>query len=254
MTADLVIYEYPTTELTRACLRLEHLFNLIDQYLTNTHSHASRDTMRTLIDILNVLDRPDLKSKFTQEFHRLIKVFDQLQGQPSISQETLQETLTELKRLLQYFVDTKGKFAQRLRDTFFIANLRSHLTTAGGDCAFELPSFHYWLQQPLDKQQRFILEWLKELDNIRQAVALTLKIIRHSAEPHRVSAEDGYYHDVLSAPCQLIRIGLAGSHLVFPKVSAGKHRINVRFLHPTRHERPVQSDKHISFSLTLCAV
>ncbi len=251
---DLLTYEHPTTELTRVCLRLEHLFNSIDRYLKTTDELASRTAIRTLIDILNVLDRPDIKSKFSQECHRLIKVFDKLQNSPAISHDTLQETLVELQHLQQYFIESQGKLAQSLRDTYFIANLRSHLTTAGGDSAFELPSFHYWLQQPVDNQQVIITDWLQTLVTIRQAVSLILKVTRHSAEPKRVTAENGYYHAVLSAPSQLIRIGIVPSHQVFPKVSAGKHRINISFLHPTRHERPTQSDKSISFELTVCSI
>lgn len=251
-----VIYEQPANELIRVCLRLEHLFQQADDYLRHDAAFHSKDLIRIIIEMQNVLDRPDLKSKFTQEFHRFMKVFSALENSPNISKHTLEKTLRELSGSLQYFVDTKGKLVQRLYENPFLANIRTQFTTAGGDSAMDIPSFYYWLQQPSETRLKAVHDWLASFDQIKAAVTLTLNIARHSSEPRSIQAEEGYYHDVIGVhpPCQMIRISLDTSQKLFPKVSVGKHRMNIRFLVPQDDGRPTQTTATIPFILTICNI
>lgn len=256
MSNNTVIYEQPANELMRVCLRLEHLFQQIDSYLAGDQTLYSKELVRLILEIQSALDRPDLKSKFTQEFHRLIKVFSQLHTSPDISQPILNQTLADLQQLLSYFIDTSGKLAQALHENTFLTTIRGHLSTAGGDSAMDIPSLHYWLRQPVDKRMADIHHWLSNFTRIKDAVTLTLNIARHSADPVIVKAEDGYFHDVLTAspPCQLIRIKLDSSLQLYPKMSVGKHRMNIRFLEPHKAHRPTQTQATVPFELTLCYI
>ncbi|OGT29738.1 MAG: hypothetical protein A3E87_08810 [Gammaproteobacteria bacterium RIFCSPHIGHO2_12_FULL_35_23] len=257
MTEELIVYEQPVSELVRVCLRLEYLFKQLDNSLQLEASTSyTRNLVRILIEIVIILDRPDLKSKLTQEFHRLIKVISSLQAIVSVNKETVASTLAELNKLLNYFVNTKGKIAQALRDNEFIASIRLPLTTPGGDCSFDAPAFYYWQEQSINIRLANINAWLKHLDEIRLAVDLFLKIIRESAEPRKIVAENGYYHDILNTQpaSQLICIGLAKKIEVYPEASVGKHRMNIRFLHPSIDQRPTQTEKSVDFLLTVCNI
>jgi cell division protein ZapD len=65
MTAAMepVIYEQPVNEHVRVCLRLEQLFNQTLHWMRGTSAWDSRAAISALLEILNVLDRPDLKAK-----------------------------------------------------------------------------------------------------------------------------------------------------------------------------------------------
>lgn len=252
MTAESVIYEQPANELVRVSLRLEQLLTQLDDHLKDGKISHTRDTMRLLIDTVNLLDRPDIKSKFTQEYHRLIKVFSKLHASPEISQSVLTQTLTDLNELLKYFTQTQGKIAQNLRDDPFISKIRSHLITAGGGCCFDIPIYYHWLQQTPETHYQIISDWMKEFDQVRRAVTLLLNIVRHSAEPKTATAESGYYHDSLNPqPAnQMVRITLPKDTTLYPKVSVGKHRMNVRFLQVNQ----TQTETSVPFELTVCSI
>lgn len=254
-----IIYEQPLNELVRVSLRLEHLFFQLNTCLSATDSDNHTQTVvRLIIDILNILDRPDLKSKFSKEFNRFIAVFSKLQTStsPDISQDKLAETLDQLKYLNSHFLNTPGKIAQLLRDTEFLLNLRQNLMSPGGDSNIDAPCYYYWLNQSADTHQKRIQQWLKTFTEIQTAVALLLNIVRNSSEPRKIIAEKGFYHESLDPQisCQLIRVALPKSAKIYPEISAGRHRMSIRFVIPDLDRRPRQTPEDVKFKLTLCII
>ena len=83
-----IIYEQPANELLRTCLRLEHLFTQLDYHYQNCVSlYHLRSAIRLLLEIINILDRPDLKSKLSQEFHRVNSIVQKQKTDESTTQE-----------------------------------------------------------------------------------------------------------------------------------------------------------------------
>ena len=70
MAVSYIYYEQPLNELVRTCLRLEYLSSLLDYYLETSKAGSAHAALATLLDILQILDRPDIKTKFIAEFHR----------------------------------------------------------------------------------------------------------------------------------------------------------------------------------------
>ncbi len=257
MSTGQIIYEQPLNELVRVCLRLEHLFLQMDLCLRSERLDDRTQTLvKLIIDILNVLNRPDVKSKLTQEFNRVIAYFAMLEKMPDISHETLQETSNQLNHLLSYFLNTPGKIGQNLRNNEFIAAMRHSLMSPGGDSSFDTPAYHYWLHQPNNIHQEQIHAWLSTFDEVRAAIELLLSIIRHSSEPRNLIAEKGFYHEALDpkASIQLIRVELKTSAKIYPEISAGRHRMSVRFVIPNLEARPKQTPENTNFQLTLCTI
>lgn len=258
MPSKVIIYEQPISELIRVCLRLEHLFQQLDFLLQTQPTPCIRQAMTVISDIIATLDRPDLKSKLTQEFHRLITILNKLEELPNISHDKLTETLEQLRYLLDYLLETRGKIAQSLRDNEFLSNIRTHLLTPGGDSPFETPDYYYWLHLPVEEQQALIQQWISHFKEIRLAIELLLMVNRHSAEPTEILAEAGFFHTTLSkqnnVPCQLVRVGIEGELAVFPEISLGRHLLNIRFCTPHIKSRPQQISKDLKFELTLCFI
>lgn len=257
MSKRIIIYEQPLNELVRASLRIEHLFNQIEIYrhLPDSENHI-QTLVKLIIDLLNSLDRPDLKPKLMKEFNRFISIFSKLQKTPNISHETLQKILYQLNDLIEHFLITPGKVGQSLRDSEFLANMRQNLLSAGGDSHMDAPYYHYWLNQSVKSQHKQIETWLLHFEKIHAATNLLLSIVRDSAESIKLIAEKGFYYESLDpqASIQLIRVGLESNKELYPEISAGRHRISIRFVIPNLNARPRQATEDVKFQLTKCII
>lgn len=250
-----IIYEQPLNELVRVSLRLEHILRQLDTLNQQPDLPQNiRLIMRFMIDAINILDRPDYKTKLSKEFERFITVLNLLHNDANVDQETLNSTLAKLKQYKNYLIGTQGKIAQKLRANEFLTSIRQSLLIPGGDSCIDAPGYYYWLHQNGEHQKTQINRWLEELTNIRQAISLLLNIIRKSATSQENLAIKGFYHESLDAqlPCQLIRIALPKKISLYPEISAGRHRFTIRFIIPSIHARPKQTDQDIKFALTKC--
>lgn len=250
-----IIYEQPLNELVRVSLRLEHILQQLETLSQQPNLPQNiRLIMRLMTDAINILDRPDYKTKLSKEFERCITILNPLHNDANVDQEALNSTLAELKQHKNYLIATQGKIAQKLRANEFLTGVRQSLLIPGGDSCIDMPGYCYWLHQPGEHQKTQINRWLEELTNIRHAISLLLNIVRKSARSQESLAIKGFYHESLDAqlPCQLIRIALPRETSLYPEVSAGRHRFTIRFIVPDIHARPKQTDRDIRFALTKC--
>lgn len=258
MALDEITYEQPLNELVRTCLRLEQLFLQIDSLLSSPEvAQFSHLLTSHVVYLLNILDRPDLKSKFSQEFNRYIEYFSKLKNSPQISKEALHKTLNQLESLKSYFLNFNGKLGNDLRENDFMSQVRLNLLSHSGGSFIDAPAYYHWLQwESAEQKQKIIRQWLSSFQDIRSAMQLTLDIVRNSSEPQTIVAEKGFYHQTLNPqlPCQLIRVSLPKTLKLYPEVSAGKHRLSLRFMAPSVNERSQQTNESIKFKLTCCIV
>ncbi len=260
MSSETIIYEQPLNELIRAALRFEYLFKQLDHCLVHLSPQESAEIILAyIINIIDLFDRPDLKSKLTKEFHRHKITLSRLSTMPGVNQQLLQKLLDELQSLSDYLLSTQGKIAQPLREDPFIINIRQHFAYPG-DCSVDSPLYHYWLNQPAAQLDEQIYGWLDSLAKPRSAIDLLLKIARQSSQLQPVEAEKGFYYKNLDAslPWQMVRVAIEKDRLFYPEISAGKHRVSVRFIASSDDEegdsRGKQTDKTIPFELSCCTL
>lgn len=253
-TTQTILYEQPVNELIRVCLRLEHLLHLGQDTLRSTTLWDSRATMTTINDILNILDRPDLRTKLTKEFVRYLASLTRLEGAEHIDQKKLSATIIEVENVLDSLHATSGRFAPELRDNDFLNSIRQHLSNPGGAVSFDVPAYHFWLQQPVGERNALMSKWFSYFENADNAVSLMLRLIRQSCNPQLQTAHQGFYQANLdpSQPVQLIRIAVPTEFNVYPEISVGRHGVSVRFYTPNFQDRPVQCDSDIVFRLSCC--
>ena len=70
MNSTLISYEFPLNERMRIFIRLEQLFLQLDHFLSGTSVWDRRATVSTLVDILQVFTRHDLKAETLKELER----------------------------------------------------------------------------------------------------------------------------------------------------------------------------------------
>lgn len=254
MSMEPIIYEQPINEHVRVCLRLEHLFNQILHHLHGQDLWSSREALASIIDTLNVLDRPDLKTKFVKELGRYSTIMSRFANTPHIDHNKLSAIQNELDQTIHHLHNMQGRVGQGLRDNDFLASMRQYLQNPGGGCGFEIPALHYWLHQPAAERIAQLTQWFSAFKLTRVAVDLTLRLIRQSSAPELRVAHEGFYQASMDPqnPCQLVRVLLPYGASVYPEVSVGRHGLSIRFYNPTLDERASQTKDEVKFYLTCC--
>lgn len=251
MIDSTITYEQPLNELIRVCLRLEQLFYQLDHQIDDDSILGARNTVTSIISLLYLLDRPDLKAKLAKELGHHASNLIRLENNPEIDQAKLHILLGQVDELIRCFIDSSGKIGQPLREVELLNSLRLHLSTAGGGCSFDIPLFHYWLQQPKEYRQQVFKSWLGEFESVRTAAELILQLIREGSTAQEKSADNGFYQELLDPQLNLRLLRVAIPHGVdaYPEISVGRHFLSIRFYAPSVKDRPTQYQNNIAFWL-----
>jgi cell division protein ZapD len=214
----------------------------------------SRAVISTLLEILTIFSRNDLKSEILKEVDRHSNVLNKMASSQKIDQSKLEQILAKLSVIGDELYSTPGKIGYSLMENELFKSISQRSSIPGGTCAFDLPAYHHWLQQDEGQRRHDLEEWLKPFETIRTAVDLLLNFIRQSAAPSQEQCQAGFYQKTLdhSLPYQLLRVGLLRSQPYFAEISGGKHRFTIRFMTSNASERPTQTEEDVSFQLTCC--
>jgi cell division protein ZapD len=252
--SDLIIYEHPLNERIRTLLRLEHLFQQNAFHLPRPEPWSSRATINSLLDITNILARADIKSEVIKELERHAATLGKIKLSRGVDAERLKSILDELGTNIETLYQINSQIGRRLRENDFLNSIMQRNSIPGGSCAFDLPQYHHWLQQPHERRRHDLKRWAAEFVPLESATRLLLSLIRNSTDATWEHTESGFFQRTLEpqTPVQLIRVGLPANSTVFPEVSGSKHRFNIRFLEAREQDRPTQSQKDTEFQLTCC--
>ncbi|MGB6976156.1 MAG: cell division protein ZapD [Gammaproteobacteria bacterium] len=255
MANKIFTYEQPLNELIRVCLRLEHLFQQLKHHLEDESPSGSRIALATLLDITNVTDRPDLRSKFSRVLSHYANALAPLEQAAKVDNYRLREVLVKLDRLIDMLYSSQGRFAQNLRENEFLNSIRLHLAKPGGICDFNFPAYHLWLQQPANDRKQTISSWFKEFEQLYTIVALILQLTRDSTEPLPKVATKGFYQESLAPNIsyQMIRVSLPINLSICSEISVGPRRLSIHFYAPNfTGGRAIQINEDVEFQLSCC--
>jgi cell division protein ZapD len=236
-------------------MRLEQLFHQLSHFMAGSSVFDKRAAIDLLLDILTIFSRSDLKSELIKELDRHTKVLTQLIHSEGVDSKKLQDILTELNQASRNLYSANGKIGIRVMESDLFQSISQRNSIPGGSCSFDLPAFHYWLEQDQAEQQKDLERWTQPFTNIRTAIDLILGFIRQSSEPTEEIAAAGFFQLALdkSHPVQLLRVSIASNLPCFAEISGGKHRFTIRFMKPSCDEnRPGQIAQDIPFTLTRC--
>lgn len=256
MQTPATIYEHPLNERLRFFLRLEFLFRQARHSLRGEAVWDSHNTLTTLLEILNIVSRIDMKTEVIKELDRINGTLNALTVTPDINHETLEQLLATLTGFKSQLHAMEGPLAQELRENEFFKLVMQRSGIPGGLCDFDLPQYRHWLKRPPEQRVENLKHWLSTLDTLRLSVELMLKLVRESAEPVPQTAENGNYQQVLESntPYQMIRIWLPSGSPYSVEISAGRHRLTARFMETDTTSRPSQTSDNVDFHISCCAL
>lgn len=248
----MISYEFPLNERIRTLLRLEDLYERASYFAAKDDPEQHHVALTSLFEILEVGGRADLKSELMQELERQKHHLDSLRTNPAISQEALASILIEIDKAISDLFLSSGRTGQELRENEWLMGIKQRSAIPGGVCEFDLPTYHYWLNQPADVRRLDLNEWLAPFIPIRNGVQIILKLLRESGKTsHQVATQGVYQQTMAGRLAQMLRIRLDSRYDCVPEISANKYALNIRFTAAIGSQRRTSIDD-VNFELTFC--
>lgn len=251
-----IVYEQPLNERVRTFLRLEFLFTQHHHHRADRTPWGVRAALRTLLDILSIVSRSDLKTEVLKELTEQHGALTRLQQRPGVDPTRLLSVLGELTEAINGMqVLTTHATGTVLRDNEFLIALLHRSTIPGGASAFDLPGFHHWVSQPHEHVRRDLDAWFADLVPFECAINLILRLLRQSTQPLDEVAHGGMFVYTPPGDFELVRVLVSAEAGVYPEISAGRHRFTVRFM--TQRDvgtRAVQASADVPFQLQCCTL
>ncbi len=253
-SSHIVYFEQPLNDPMRICLRLEQLFINLEENLDKPSQLNSQAAVTALVRVMDVIDRPDLKSKLMQTLTQITASLSKLESSSNIDSERRGTMLNDLDSHITFLLHTK--IAEKGRHNDFLKHLRLQFNNPGGPCSYKSPSYQLWLELTPEERLHHLKIWREEFVALEDLVNIILKITRESAKLQKIECEEGFYHQTLdpNLPCEIVRVGIPSEFVIYPEISAGKHRLSIRLLHPDFEltGRATQVSQPVSLELYCC--
>jgi len=247
------VFEQPLNERMRNLLRLEFLYQQALYHNQSPTPWSSRAAISSLLEILAITARGDPRNDVLKDLDRQITILKDFQARPGVDNARLRAVLARLTLRRDSLQATSAGTLTRLRENELLAAIKHRSTIPGGTCDFDLPNYFHWLNLSADTRQTDFNQWLEALRPLCESVTDLLWVTRENARPRREIAVNGCYQIAFERDTliQLLRITLCEANDLFPEISGGHHRCNIRFLSWSGVEqRPTQATGDIAFILT----
>lgn len=211
-----------------------------------------------LFELTDVASRLELKRDIMQDLEHARIHFSKFRDIPDIATEALEKVLEQINFVYCSLQSLSGPLGQHIRNNEWLMSIRKRNALPGGVCEFDLPSFHYWVNQDSEIRKKDLNEWFSPFLQLHEAVSLLLKLTRESAPPASCIATQGFFHQnqTMHKAARMLRIYVEKKVPYMPEVMASKHVLQVRFIEPdfqTLHNRTRQATEDVPFSLSICS-
>jgi len=252
----MLVFEQPLNERMRTFLRLDFLYNQALYHNEMATPWGSRAAVGSLIDILAITTRGDVRSDVLKELENQLATLNEFQSNPGVDSQRLKSLVSNLGRLRSELMSAGSACLQPLRDSEFLSAIKHRSAIPGGTCEFDLPDYYFWLAQADESRMRTFSQWLGLLRPMCDAIAELLWLTRQNGRTRKEVAKGGAFSITFERdnPLQLLRISLPADAHLYPEISGSHHRCSVRFLSWNGlATRPTQSQDDVPFALSCCA-
>ena len=250
----MILYEYPFNESIRTMLRLEHLFDRLGRLMPREETVDHHYALATLFEVMDVASRADLKSDLLKELERQRAQLHGYRGNPSISEQVLDEVIGKVDHAFNGLNQLPGKAGHSLTANEWLMSIRSRISIPGGTCEFDLPAYYAWQQNDPAKRRADLNQWVGTMMPLAEALKLLLGLLRDSGAPHKVVTQGGQYQQSLPAGrvYHLLRLRIDAATQLVPEISGHRLMVLVRLMRQDTEGRLKPANTDASFELTLC--
>jgi cell division protein ZapD len=233
---------------------LEDLFARVRHYAAQDAPAEHHAALMSVFEITDVASRADLKTDLLQELERQKQILTPLRANPQIDPRALDALLGEMDAATAALLANAGKVGQHLRDNEWLMAIKQRSAIPGGVSEFDLPAYHYWLNQSPGQRRSDLVAWLEPFEPLDTGLSIVLRLLRENARVTRHVAARGVFQLMLttSKVAQLLRLQLARDLACVPEISANKYALNIRFIGVSGLDRGSVYPGDVEFELTFC--
>jgi cell division protein ZapD len=218
-------------------------------------SYGARAAIGQLLEMLAITSRGDVRTDALKELDRHMLRLTHFQRSPGVDAERLARLMAEVDATRQALLATGKQFLAPLRENEFLNAIRHRSSIPGGTCMFDLPDYGYWLNLPASERSNQLSTWLSKLKPLSDSIDQILWLTREASAPTEQIAVNGLYNHNFGKEehCELVRVLVAQGSGLYPEISAGQHRVTVRFAKwQGTEQRAKQAAEDVSFQLAFC--
>lgn len=224
MRENQIVYQLAVNFLSKIALRLERLFLAVEQACEATSPIIHHYALKNIIEIIKLVEKPELKSRFVKELMRIEHAIHKSQTQISDAR------YARLFVQVQVLSHLAGRFGDAIHQDPFLQSIRLAQTAHPSDCELHAPQLLFWLESPTKTRQTHLQGWVQQLQVLWDTVTIYLALLRDTAHFEPIELINGFYQCSLSARAmhQLILIQMQRSENIVPKIQTGHHGLSIR--------------------------
>jgi cell division protein ZapD len=249
-----MLFEFPTHNIVGISLELERLMKTALTCANKTEPYEHRLCIDSLLAILRILEKPDIKGKLLSELTKFNHTFLRLIETKKVDNLKTAEYTQQLTHHIAYLNQSSSRFALKLQQHPLFKLLSQNHNTPGVNCCLSSPELSTWLNLPFKSRFENLLYWLEELAPLTNIIDSYLSLIRMSGHFETVSAIKSFFQCSLSPKfnCHLIRIKLDNIHNAFPKVNIGQHGLSMQLFILNKYAESEKSHKDLKLEIAFC--
>lgn len=246
------LYEFPLGEKVRNYLRLEQLFQQLNEVNFANTEFQYLHFFDVLFDLIDLVERLDLRTDFVRDIDAQEKNLQHWSLHPDIDKLALEQALQSLNTLSGELKQNK-KLGSGIREEKFLNNIRQRFSIPGGATSFDLPALFCWLKQPDETRKADIESWQVHLRLVENSVTTLLSFLRERGRFINVNAKNGFYQGNVEDKMELVRVKCDNTKGYYPVLSGNKYRYGIKFmmLNPALGSTGAMAE-NIDFELASC--
>lgn len=224
MQHNTIIFQLATHYLPKVALRLERLFFAIELACKEVSPITHHYALKNIIEIIKLVEKPELKSRFVKELMRIEHVLNK-------SQTTITDLhYAKIFAQVQVLNHIAGRFGESIHSNVFLQSIRVAQSAHDSDCELHAPQLLLWLENDPVFRQRDLIQWLKYLQPLYDTVTIYLSLLRDTAVFESINMANGFYQSPLplKTSCHLILLRMDKNAGVVPQMQLGHHGLSLR--------------------------
>ena len=245
MHDETIIFQLATHYLPKIALRLECLFLTIEQACEETHPVIHHYALKNVIEIIKIIEKPELKSRFVKEFMRIEHALNK-------SQAIISNALyNDLFKQVQHLSHVVGRFGESIYNDPFLQSIRLTQTINLHDFELHSPQLLLWLESNAAQRQHDLTEWLRLLQTLYKTVVVYLALLRDTAEFDKIDMFNGFYQRSLPSKtsCHLILLRMDKNCGIVPRMQLGHHGLSLRLCEVNSMHEVRRTDTNIDLAI-----
>lgn len=248
MRKDTITFQLATHFLPKIALRLECLYETINQACEEVHPVIHHYALKNVIEIIKIIEKPELKSRFLKELMRIEHTLNKLGSK--ISTELDESLHTQIQTLAQVV----GRFGENIHNDPFLQSIILTQSSNSNDFDTYSPQLLLWLEANPALRQRDLAIWLSKLRALHTTVTLYLCLLRDTAQFNEIAMLNGFYQRQLppKTSCHLILLRIDKTFGIVPRMQLGHHGLSLRLCEISSMREVRETDAKLD--LALCQI